>query len=253
MRKNNIINRILVGTCSLACALSMAGCAIEASPYTAEEIDKIGEYSALLIAGSDPDSSRLVEEEIIPEEEEEVIEEVIEPEEDVAEDNEEGEAESDDKPVIDVVDVTEDNPDNAYVQSVEEYLGFATGVSVTYKGYEWKDSLTNESGSYFYDPEEGNYFLILNYTIFNGSGTTQDIDFLYAGYAFNLNINGEKTIIAHEIPINEDLPTYIGRLADGTGVNLILTFECDSSYVGNITSMKLTIKNTEGSCSTILE
>lgn len=254
MNKNKLINRILIGSCALACTLPLVGCAIEVSPYTEEEIDKIGEYSALLIAGSNPDNSRLVEDEITQEEEteEEVLteEEVEEPEE---ENDIEDDQNNDSAPDIDVIDVSPDNQIPEYEPTLEEFLSFASGVTITYKGYEWKDSLTNDSGSYFYDPEEGNHFLILNYTIYNGSGTTQDIDFLYAGYAFNLNINGEKTIVAHEIPINEDLPTYIGRLNDGTGVNLIITFECDSSYINNVDSLKLTIKNSENSCSTILE
>lgn len=254
MKKNNLINKILISSLAIACVTSLAGCAIEASPYTQEELDRIGEYSALLISGNDPNGSRLVDEELVVPEDEVTEEEEAEDPEDIQEEETEEPTEPEkDSSDIDIVDVSVDNPIDVYEPSLEEYLNFAPGVTMTYKGYEWRDSLTNNSGSYFYDPEEGNYFLILNYTIFNASGTEQDIDFLYGGYGFNLNINGEKTIVAHEIPINEDLPTYIGRLADGSGVNLMITFECDRSYVDSIESMKLTVKTTTDSCSVVLE
>lgn len=256
-------NRIVFGACAFACAASLSACSIEASPYTQEEIDMIGEYSALLIAGNNPDSSRLVDMEIAEdedgaEEQTEEIDETEEPAEDTVDDLNDDATEQDevsdetDKPEIDVVDVSADNTDPAG-PTLEEFLQFAEGLTITYKGYECRESLTNQSGSYFYDPEEGNCFFILNYTVYNSSGSTQDVDFLYGGYSFGLNINGTKSVVAHEIPINEDLPTYIGRLADGTGVNLMITFECDSSLADSVESLKLTVKNSEGSCSIVLE
>lgn len=264
MKRNNIKNKILIGILSAACAISMSACALVDSPFSEEDIDKIGEYSALLIAGSNPDNSRLVdseEDETEEESQEEISEEDAEEdtddtEDEVVEDDSDNiedtqDASHDNDPDINIVDVSENNDD---IQPVlEEYLQFASGMTMTYKGYEWKDSLTNESGSYFYDPEDGNVFLVLNYTIYNGSGETQDVDFLFGGYSFSLKINGDKSFLAHEIPINEDLPTYIGRLSDGVGVNLMLTFECSGEYVDNIEAMKLTINNSESSCSVTLE
>lgn len=255
MNNRELFNRIVVSAFGVMCAAAMSACSMGESPYTEEEIDRIGEYSALLIAGNNPDSSRLVdiEDEFAPNEDEEEIGDEITENPEVIEEPEVIDETGNNSPDINIVDVSQNIDSNAYQLTLEEYLQLPEGVSVTYKGYEWRESLTNESGSYFFDPDSGNYFLILNYTIYNASGSSQDIDFLYAGYAFNLRINDEKTVVAHEIPINEDLPTYIGRLSDGTGVNLMITFECESSYYNNIEDMKLTVKTIDSSCTIVLE
>jgi len=255
MINRKLFNRIVVLAFGAMCAAIMTACSMGDSPYTAEEIDKIGEYSALLIAGNDPDSSRLVDikDEFAPEEDEEENGDEINEEPEVIEEPEGVDETGNNSPDINIVDVSRNDESNVYQPTLEEFMQLPEGVSVTYKGYEWKESLTNESGSYFFDPDDGNYFLILNYTIYNASGSSQDINFLYAGYAFNLRINDEKTVVAHEIPINEDLPTYIGRLSDGTGVNLMITFECASSYYNNIEAMRLTVKTIDSSCTIVLE
>lgn len=252
MRKTNLKNRILISALSVGFAAMLSACGIENSPYTEEEIDKIGEYAALLMLGNDPDESRLVD---IEEPEQETV--VIEDEEPLPEPEPEvpDEPEESNTPTGTDIDIIEIDPEEVATPSVglDEFLGFADGLTITYKGYEWRRTLTNESGSYFYDPAEGKYFLIINYNIYNASGDTQDVDFLYAGLTFSLKINSEKSITAYEIPINEDMPTYIGRLQNGSGVDLMLTFECDSNLFENINSMELTVKSKEDSCKVVLE
>jgi len=271
IKNNHLFNRIIVSSLGVTCALLLSSCGIETDSLSQEEIDKIGEYSALLMLGKDPDSSRLVD---IEEQNQETE---VSDEEPLLEDKEQNPDDSNDsntgnnsgenasgttdsssnssdntKPDIEIVDVT-NNQDSQQFVPMEQFLGLADGVSMIYRGYEWNTSLTNDSGSYFFDPSEGNSFLIINYTIHNASGSVQDINFLYAGMTFSARINDEKTIIAMEVPIDSDFPTYIGKLSDGSSIDLNLMFECPESYNGNISSLKLTIKNRDDIWTNILE
>ena len=259
MRKNKTIKNFILSVVTASCLVSLAACGITAPEYTEEEIDKIGEYSALLVLGDEP--GRLVdieesaepevqeqEENVVPDEDEEIQDENQEP----ADETENSETdETEDGQSIEVI---EKVPEEEITEiALEQKLGLADGVVLTYKGYEWTQSLTDQSESFFYDAEDGNSFLIVNYNIYNASGAEQTIDLMFSGVTFTAYINHEKKVIAMEMPIAEDMSTYLGKIANGSGVDVILMFECENTFVNNITSLKLLVRGNEGTDTFILE
>ncbi len=263
---NISFKKFMITVSSALCTAMLFSACTDAIPnLSPADEQRVGEYAAMVMLKYDANHrSRLVDlskivipepepvEEIVPEPEPEPEEpEEIVVEGGIDEGEEEGEGEN-----VTVIDNTTEQPVEEINYTQEEVLGFADGVSLVYRGYQYLTSYPeNPVGSAFsLDATAGKKFLVLNYTLYNQSGEAQSFNFMGDDsnkYVFKVVVNGEVSRTALITLLADDLSTYVGTVDNGSGEELVLLFEIDESI--EISSLEFVVKNTDISSSVILE
>lgn len=228
--------------CSMALTglIFLSGCA-SFPEMTEEQEEAIVEYAAgLLIQNMKDYDSRLVDlslyadPEVLPEE-------TPEPESS-------GMDEVADTEKVDV-------SDGEVYGSVETLL-VPEGVTLTYVGNSVANTYPEgDDGEPFFalDATTGNQLLVLKFTMTNTTGEEQAVDVLGVSPKFRVIVNGTENKHTLSTMLLDDLSTYVGTLAAGEEVSLVLLVEIESAVLEQVESIELKVTTDEGSVTTLLQ
>lgn len=228
-----IISYLLI---SISC-LFLCGCS-SYPDLTTEEQELVAEYAAgVLLKHSEASGNRLVdvedtdvieESEVLPEEKEEEI-----PEEPVVE------PPKDDTPVIDNTEIITEE----CTYPINSALGVDV-LSVQSNGYEIRDSYADESSAFFaLDAAEGCKLLVMKYIVTNNTDSAVEMNMLSQDTSYKVALDGAKYKFALSTMLLDDLSTYVGTLAAGESVELVLISEWSEEEIQNITNLTLYLVN----------
>lgn len=257
MKRFNLKKGMIISASALFTTMLFSACANAIPDLSPADEQRVGEYAAMVMLKYDASHrSRLVDltKVVIPEPEPEEVAPEPEPEPEEPANPEENE--EDQEQSVNVVDNTGNVSEEEMNYTQEEVLGLADGVSLIYRGYQFLSSYPENpvDSAFSLDATAGKKFLVLNYTLYNQSGTSQSFNFMGDGdekYVFKAVINGDLTRTALITLLMDDLSTFTGTVESGSGEDLVLLFEIDESI--DVSSIELVIKNTSISSSVILE
>ncbi len=232
---------------SLICALLLGGCGSEIAEMTEEQQTQIGEYAAFAMLRYDAEHrSRLVDySEVEAADEAKRLAEEAAAAAELARQTETGE---DQKPEgtydangnpVEVIDRTDDGA--GYVSdTMEDFLELPNGVLLTYRGYTIQSSYPEDSdvSEYFVvDATAGNRFLVLWYSIYNGSGAEANINFLADSITFKCRVNDSNTATALVTMLDDDMSTLQTVMRDNDEMDCVLVFEINNDLADNINTI----------------
>ncbi len=230
-----------------ACAVFMCGCGSEISELSDAQTQQVGEYAAFAMLRYDAEHrSRLVdyaEVEAADEFARLAAERAAEAE--LARQTETAEAEDETPEGPDAIDKTEDQQsgDTGYASdTMEDFLELPSGMLLSYKGYTVQSSYPEDAdiSEYFVvDATAGKKFLVLWYSIYNGSGSDVNVNFLSDNIAFKCRVNDGTTATALVTMLNDDMSTLQLDLRDNEEIDAVLIFEIDESLANNIDSISV--------------
>lgn len=232
---------------AMAGALLLGGCGSEIAEMSDEQQAQVGEYAAFAMLRYDADHrSRLVDYSEVEAADEAIrraAEAAAAAEE--ARQTETGENQNSDETLdaggnpVDVIDNTGEQA--GYVSdTMEDFLELPSGVLLTYRGYTIQSSYPEDSdvSDYFVvDATNGNKFLVLWYTIYNGSGSDTEVNFLADNIAFKCRVNDSNTATALVTMLDDDMSTLQTTMRDNDEMDCVLVFEINSELADNINSI----------------
>lgn len=233
-------------SCGIAalCLILFTGCGAALPPMTDAQQDAIAEYAAALVMRHTRNySSRLVDLSLYEEKEPEKTEEP----------GTGGMDATADTPVIDNSD--NNNIDETVYQSIDALL-VPDGVVITYMGSRILDSYpeNEDDDDLFFalEASTGKKLLVLRFSLQNTTGEEKNLDIFSVAPRCTLKIN--DTVRTHVIStmLLDDLSTYIGSLATGEEISLVLLAEIDNT-LDTIEKLELTVSTGEESAVTLLQ
>lgn len=231
--------KLKVGLMAVVLCLGLAGCGENAIPeLTEQEMQTIGEYAAITMMKYDASNrSRLV---TLPQ----VTEPAApEPTETVPPRNPEepsGMGEVADTPVTDITQPEEDPG------SMEDVLGLAEGVSVSYVDAELCDTYPHdeEIGSVAVNASEGKKLLVMRFRFTNGTGEEQIVDiFSQKEMTFRITVNEEYRRNAMRVLVLDDMTALKETIPAGESTEAVLIIEVEQGSMEEIDSISLNLKN----------
>ncbi len=229
----------------------LAGCGNVIPDMTDEEVQKVGEYSAVMMLKYDANHrSRLVDLSLYPDPLPEVAPEPQPEPEPAPQPEPEPEPQKDEDK-----DKEKEKQEELVQTTLEEFLKLPEGSQLRYNGQSISLSYPEDSSpsNYFIvDATEGKKFLVLHFSLLNLSENKADYDFLTAGYSFRTIVNDGTPKTALITMLSDELSTYIGSLEGGYGEDLVLIYEYDNSIVDNIENIRFQVKSREGTWETSL-
>ena len=227
---------------ALASSLLLCGCSSQIAELSDEQQQQVGEYAAFTMLRYDAEHrSRLVdysEVEAADEAERKAEEARLAAEEAKKNEQEKQEEKENDTEVIDRT--GEDSGDSYQSDTMEDFLELLPGTLLSYKGYTVQSSYpeNNDVSEYFVvEPTVGKKFVVLWYTLYNGSGSDQDINFLADNIAFKSVINSEINATALVTMLNDDMSTLQTSMHDNEEMDCVLIFEVSEEAADNISSI----------------
>lgn len=243
MRKK-IVAALLAGI-----ALTMAGCGNAIPDMTDDQLQAVGEYTAMLLLSHDVNyRSRLVDvETLIPEEVDEpgiqeVPQETPAPVETPAPENV-GMDPTADTPVVDLTG-GQGHEEQSEV-SLEEALGLSGQMSLSYTGHEIVDSYPQDASSEEYftvDAEDGNQLLVLHFTLQNLGEGTETADTRGQSLVVRVSVNGISSMSLTTL-LENDLMLYQEELNPGESREVVILTEFDSQSLWDVASVEINVKN----------
>ena len=238
----------------MAAAMLVSGCGSEISELTEAQTQAVGEYAAFAMLRYDAEHrSRLVdysEVEAADELARLAAERAAEAE--LARQTETEGTEENGSEGPEAVDRTEDQQpaDTGYVSdTMEDFLELPSGMLLTYKGYTVQGSYPEEAdiSDYFVvDATAGKKFLVLWYTLYNGSGSDYSVNFLSDNIAFKCRVNDGNTATALVTMLDDDMSTLQLDIRDNEEIDAVLIFEIDENLSNGIESITVKLsKNGE--------
>ena len=244
--KSGFIGKLI--SLSLICTLMLGGCGSEIAELTDEQQAQVGEYAAFAMLRYDAEHrSRLVDySEVLAADEAKRLAEEAAAAAELARQTETGEdqtpegtLDADGNPV-EVIDRTEDP---GYVSdTMEDFLELPNGVLLTYRGYTIQSSYPEDSdlsAGYLLEPDPGKKFLVLWYSIFNGSGNEANISFINDSVTFKCVVNGGVPITASVTIEDDDMSSLDVIMRDNEEIDSIMIFEIDADLADNIESLEV--------------
>ena len=228
-------------------AMLLGGCRSQIAEMSDEQQAQVGEYAAFAMLRYDAEHrSRLVdysEVEAADEAARRAAEAAAAAEE--ARQRETGEDQKPEETLdangnpVEVIDKTEE--DTGYVSdTMEDFLELPSGVLLTYRGYTVQSSYPEDSdvSDYFVvDATTGNKFLVLWYSIYNGSGAEADINFLADSITFKCRVNDSNTATALVTMLDDDMSTLQMNMRDNEELDCVLVFEISNELADNINTI----------------
>ncbi len=239
-------------------ALMMAGCGNAIPEMTDEQLQEVGEYTAMLLLSHDVNyKSRLVDVETLNLEEAdetpetEVPEEPPVPEETPAPENV-GMDPTEDTPVVDL---TGDDNEGQIAMSLEEVLGLPEQMTLVYTGYEIADSYPQDaSGEEYFtvDAEAGNRLLVLRFTLQNLGEGTETADTIGKSLRVRVSVNG---ISANSLTtlLEDDLTLYHEELNPGESREAVILAEYETMSLLDVASVEINVKNDDKNATILLQ
>ncbi len=251
--KKKIVAALLTGM-----ALMMAGCGNAIPDMTDEQLQAVGEYTAMLLLSHDVNyRSRLVDiETLITEEagpfEQETPQETPAPEETPAPGNV-GMDPTQDTPVIDLT--GEQGNEEQSVVSLEEALGLSGQLTLSYTGHEITDSYPQDESveEYFtVDAEDGNQLLVLHFTLQNQGEGTEMANTREQKLMVRVSVNGITSVSLTTL-LENDLMLYQEGLNPGETREVVLLAEFEAQSLRDVASVELNVKNDDKNATIQLE
>ena len=157
-----------------------------------------------------------------------------------------------DTPVIDNSD--SNNIDETVYQSIDALL-VPDGVVITYMGSQILDSYPeNDDDDLFFalDASTGKKLLVLRFSLQNTTGEEKNLDIFSVAPRCTLKINDTERTHVVSTMLLDDLSTYIGSLAAGEEISLVLLAEIDNT-LDTIEKLELTVSTAEENAVTLLQ
>lgn len=228
--------------------LLFGGCKSEIAEMTDEQQQQVGEYAAFAMLRYDAEHrSRLVDySEVVAADEAARIAAEEAAAAELARQTETGE--NDDEPLdsdgnpIEIIDNTSDVDEGYVSDTMEDFLELQSGILLSYKGYTIQSSYPEDadvSDFFVVEATAGKKFLVLWYSLYNGSGSDADINFLSDNISFKCKVNDEVTATALVTMLGDDMSTLRMSLRDNEEVDCVLIFEIDAEAASNIDTIVL--------------
>lgn len=234
MRRQKFFCSILIAGLVL-----LSGCG-SLPEMTQEQENAIVEYAAgLLIKNMKDYDSRLVDLSLYNELEENTEE---------TEEESEGMDEVADTEVIDKV-------EGESYGSIDTLL-MPEGVTITFVESRVTDTYPdNSDGNPFFalDATTGNRLLVLQFAVTNTTDEDKEIDIFGMAPKCIVTVNDSKQSVALSTMLLDDLNTYVGTLAAGEEVSLVLLAEMETSVLEQVETIKLKVSTDTGSVTTLLQ
>ena len=244
MKRTKLFKLISLSVC---CMLFFGGCKSEIAEMTDEQQQQIGEYAAFAMLRYDAEHrSRLVDySEVIAADEAARIAAEEAAAAELARQTETGEdddtLDADGNPVEIIDNTTE--PDEGYVSdTMEDFLELQSGVLLSYKGYTIQSSYPEDAdvSDYFVvEATSGKKFLVLWYSLYNGSGSDVSVNFLSDNISFKCKVNEEVTATALVTMLGDDMSTLKADLRDNEEIDCVLIFEIDQEVASDLDTIIL--------------
>ncbi len=245
MKKTRLIKLISLSVC---CVLFFGGCKSEIAEMTDEQQQQVGEYAAFAMLRYDAEHrSRLVDySEVVAADEAARLAEEAAAAAELARQTET--AENPDETLdpegnpVEVIDNTTDNDEGYVSDTMEDFLELPSGLLLSYKGYTIQSSYPEDAdvSEYFVvEATSGKKFLVLWYSLYNGSGMSTDINFLSDNISFKCKVNDEVTMTALVTMLGDDMSTLKCSLRDNEEIDCVLVFEIDEEVASNINNIVL--------------
>lgn len=228
-----------IGLMAAVICFGLTGCGENAIPeLTEDEMQTIGEYTAITLMKYDASSrSRLVE---LPPEVEPAVPEPVETEPPRETEEPSGMGEADDTPVTDISQQEEPG-------SMEDVLGLAEGVSVSYVGAEL-------CATYPHDEELGGFvinasseeksLLVLRFRFSNGTEQEQTVDIAsQKEMVFRITVNESYRRNAIPALLLDDMTAFRETIPAGESTEAVLIIEVEQGSMEEISSIFLNLKN----------
>lgn len=223
--------------CIMSAALPMAACGVTGVELTEEQNSQIVEYAAGLLLKYDANyHGRLVQGADLEENQVEEEAPATEPEEPAVENVSEETS---------VEDVAEEQ-EVVVERQIEEFYGI-DGISISYTGYELKDTYPDASGDdlvFSMNASAGCKLVVLNFNVTNVSGQDINLDMVSIDSKFRISINDASPKYALTTMLMNDLSSYIGTIPAGASENLVLVCEIPEEEAGGIGTIVLLMRNT---------
>jgi len=237
---------VKVTALAAAMMLLLTGCGTSYPDLTAEEEVMVGEYAAKLLLKYDANNrSRLISRAELPEEEPEIME--TETPEELPQEEPTVETPKEETSVTG----TEENVMTNMIASPEEFYELSEDISIDYQGMEICASYppAGQADSYFaLDATEGKSLVVLQFKIENRGQSEQHVDLLSQNVLFRINANGGYTRNTLTTMLLDDMSTYVGDLAAGEVVDVVLLAEVDNDVANNISTLMLSLKSEFKTC-----
>ena len=228
--------------------LFFGGCKSQIAEMTDEQQQQVGEYAAFAMLRYDAEHrSRLVDySEVVAADEAARIAAEEAAAAELARQTETGE--NDDEPLdsdgnpIEIIDNTSDVDEGYVSDTMEDFLKLQSGILLSYKGYTIQSSYPEDadvSDFFVVEAAAGKKFLVLWYSLYNGSGSDADINFLSDNISFKCKVNDEVTATALVTMLGDDMSTLRMSLRDNEEVDCVLIFEIDAEAASNIDTIVL--------------
>ena len=235
----------IVATLLAVMAFMMTGCGNAIPDLTDEQLQEVGEYTAMLLLSHDVNyKSRLVDVETLVTEEPEAPEATPVPEETPAPENA-GMDPTEDTPVVDMTD-GQGGEEQSSVR-LEEALGLPEQLLLTFTGYEITDSYPKDDSveEYFtVDAGDGNKLLILNFTLQNQGEGTEIADIGEQKPLIRVSVNG-ISVNSLATFLSNDLTLYKEELNPGESREVVVLAEYEAMSLQDVVSVEINVKNGE--------
>lgn len=233
MRKR-ILAALLMGA-----AIMLAGCGNAIPDMTDEQLQAVGEYTALLLLSHDVNyKSRLVDVETL---------EVSQPSQEIlpVETPEPENTGMDPVEQTPVVDRTEEQrePEQSNIK-LEEAMGLPEQMVLSFTGYEILAHYPDETSDEYFtiDADEGNQLLVLHFTLQNQGEGTETANTINRNLLTDVSVNGISTHSLSTL-LENDLTLFREDLNPAESREVVILAEYEAETLRDVASVEINVKN----------
>lgn len=132
--------------------------------------------------------------------------------------------------------------------SIDEFYQLE-GLSIDYSGYLTGKTYPENSVDDLYfslEATSGKTLLVLQFKVTNETDQEMKVDMISQLSAMRIQVNGEKNVGVMRTMLLDDLTSYVGTMAAGETINLVLLAEIDENYEGQINQLALNMRKASG-------
>lgn len=253
MRKK-IVAALLTGM-----ALTMAGCGNAIPDMTDDQLQAVGEYTAMLLLSHDVNyRSRLVDVETLVTEENGASSDQEKPQETPAPvvtpaPENIGMDPTADTPVVDLTEGQGYGEQSAL--SLEEVLGLSGQMVLSYTGHEIVNSYPQDASSEEYftvDAEDGNQLMVLRFTLQNLGEGTEMANTMGQSLVVRVSVNGITSMSLTTL-LENDLMLFREELNPGESREVVILAEFETQSLWDVASVEINVKNGDKNATIQLE
>lgn len=249
MRKK-ILAALLAGM-----ALMMTGCGNAIPNMTEDQLQEVGEYTAMLLLSHDINyRSRLVDVEDLPVAESSETQRPA-PQESPAPTPAPENVGMDPTEDTPIVDLTGGNSGVQETLSLEEVLGLPGQLTLSYAGYEIMDSYPrdgSEGGYFTIEADSGKQLLVLRFALENQGEGTESVSVGGPSLVARASVNGISANCLATL-LENDLTNYQASVRPGERKETVILAQFESQALQDVASVEINVKNDEKNTTIRLE